>query len=360
MKKKLLIISTVGLIYDGITNVIISYLKNMDKSHLEIYVAATIKVEEDIRDDIENMGGIVVDFPSRKSKPLLYMVDLIDFIRRNKIEIIHAHGNSGTLAIEMVAGWLGGCKKRIAHSHNTKCNQVKADKILRPFFNIFYTDALACGEEAGKWLFGNRPFSIIKNGRDIDEFKFNQRVRDEMREKYGVSHDLVIGHVGGFYEQKNHIFLIKIFREILRKIPKAKLVLIGDGPKRELIESSVKDISDNVVFIGTTTKVADYLQMFDGALLPSLFEGVPLVVIEWQINGIPCLLSDVITDECAVTNTIEFLSLDESPKNWAEKIIKMINCHNRYENATESLKKIQLAGFDIKRSCKALEEIYLR
>ena len=135
--KKILIISTVGLIYDGITSVVVSYLKAMNREDLEIYVVGTINVKESIRKQIESLGCKVVDFPDRRNDTMRYFLQLSKFIRKNKIDIVHAHGNSGTLAIEMVAAWLGGCKKRIAHSHNTKCDQVKADKILRPIFNMF-------------------------------------------------------------------------------------------------------------------------------------------------------------------------------------------------------------------------------
>ena len=359
MGKRVLIISTVGLIYDGITSVIISYLKAMDRCGLDVYVAATIKTESEIRCSLQEMGCKIIDFPSRRTETISYLFALSKFIRKNGIQVVHAHGNSGTLAIEMMAAWLGGCKKRIVHSHNTKCDQVKADKLLRPVFNRLYTDALACGIEAGKWLYGNKPFIVLKNGRDINLYMYKPEIRKSMRKKYKLTNELVIGHVGGFFEQKNHIFLIKIFREILKEVPSAKLFLIGDGPLKNVIERSVTDISKNVIFVGTTNKISDYLQIFDGVILPSLFEGLPLVAIEWQINGLPCLFSDTITKECAVTDAVEYMSLKEKPSEWAREIESMICKHDRKKAAMDAIEKIRSAGFDINESCHILRDIYL-
>lgn len=162
--RRILIISTVGLIYDGITSVIVSYLKAMNREGLDIYIVGTIDVKDSIRNQIEAMGCKVIELPNRRSNPMNYFFQLSKFVRKKKIDVVHAHGNSGTLAIEMVAAWLGGCKKRIAHSHNTKCDQVKADKLLRPIFNIFYTDALACGSEAGRWLLEEKNLKYCKMG----------------------------------------------------------------------------------------------------------------------------------------------------------------------------------------------------
>lgn len=359
MKTKVLIVSTVGLIYDGITSVILSYLQAMERSDLDIYVAATIKTESSIRDKIEKLDCQVVDFPSRCSETMPYFISLTSFIKKNQIHIIHAHGNSGTLAIEMMVGWLGGCKKRIAHSHNTKCDQVKADKMLRPIFNLFYTDAMACGEAAGKWLFKERPFTILQNGRNVDLFSFNASIRKSMRDELQIKDELVIGHVGGFFEQKNHMFLVKIYKEILKQEPSAKLFMIGDGPLKKEIEAEATDILNQLVFTGTTSRVPDYLQALDGMLLPSLFEGLPLVAVEWQINGLPCIFSDAITKECVFTDTVQFLPLDTDPLSWATNIIEMVKRNKRKENSNAAVKRAREVGFDIEDGAKKLRAIYL-
>ena len=357
--KKVLIISTGGLIKDGITSVITSYLKAMDRKGLDIFILGTICVEESIRKDIEGMGCVVIDFPNRKEKPLKYMAALARFIRKEHIDIVHTHGNSGTMAIEMTAAWLGGCKRRMAHSHNTKCEHIKADKVLRPIFNLLYTDAFACGEDAGKWLFGNRCFKILKNGRDISLYAFNENVREKERKELGINEQLAIGHVGGFVEQKNHRFLLEIYEQILRIEPTAKLFMIGDGPLKSTIEEIARSISNNIIFTGNVDCTADLLQAMVGMILPSLFEGLPLVAVEWQINGLPCILSDVVTKECAFSKTVEFLSLDDRAEKWAKRIVEIAHNSKRSENASDAVKQAQAAGFDIKDNAALLKQYYM-
>lgn len=356
IEKKVLIISTVGLIYDGITSVIQSYLKAMDLSGLKIYVSGTIQVEAKIKKQIEGLGCVVIDLPNRRKETLAYVLALTDFIKKNRIDVVHAHGNSGTLAIEMCAAWIGGCKKRIVHSHNTKCDQIRADRILRPLMNLLYTDALACGNDAGKWLFKDRAFYVLKNGRDIGEFSFDQTKRDTIRKQHGIGNEIVIGHVGGFFEQKNHSFLVKIYRAIKEIDPNVKFFMIGDGPLRKEIEEESSDL--NVIFTGAIDCVSDYLNAMDVMVLPSLFEGVPLVVLEWQINGLPSILADTISRECAVTNSVKFMSLNTHPKEWAEKILENRK-NDRLPNAQTAIQKITSTGFDIKDSAKFLRQLYM-
>ena len=356
-KNKVLIISTVGLIYDGITSVILSCLKAMDRMGIEFYIAATIDLKPNIRAQLEELKCNIVDFPNRRKQPVKYFLALSKFIKESNIDVVHAHGNSGTLAVEMVAAWIGGAKKRMAHSHNTKCDQIKADKLLRPVFDLFYTDGLACGVEAGKWLFKNRQFTVLNNGRDISLFSYKPVDRQLIRSQLGLNDEIAIGHVGGFFEQKNHAFLIDIFKEIKKIEPSAKFYLIGDGPKRKEIEELSKGL--DVDFLGTVDNVSDYLNAMDGMILPSLFEGLPLVAVEWQLNGLPVLASDTVTKECVISENFEFFSLAESSGRWAKKIVQMIRSNNRQNNSIRAQINAKKRGFDINVSAKILRDMYL-
>ncbi len=358
-KKRILIISTVGLTYDGITNIICSYLEAMDLTQLEIYLAGTIKVETSIKDKLELLECKVIVLPNRRKETLKYFIDLIKLIKDKEIQVVHAHGNSTTLIIELLAAWLGGAKKRIAHSHNTRCNHVIANRMLRPFFNALYTDAVACGEVAGKWLFGGRCFKVLTNGRDIERYTFKPDIRAKMRKRYNLTNELILGHVGGFVEQKNHVFLIKIFREILKKDKNVKLFLIGDGPLKSHIDELTRDISNYIVFVGTTNHVEDYLQMMDVMILPSLFEGLPLVTIEWQINGLPCLVSDNVTKNCSVSDYVKFISPNVEALKWAEQILELRISKNRVQQSAIGAKKAALSGFDISKNADDLLQLYI-
>lgn len=258
----------------------------------------------------------------------------------------------------MCAAWFGGCKRRIAHSHNTKCSHIKADKILRPIFYLFCTDALACGDAAGKWLFGNRKYTVLNNARDINAFSYQQKIREKVRKMYGIKEEIVIGHVGGFYEQKNHRFLVQIYREIIKQEPKAKCFMIGDGPLKSDIENLISDIKQNIIMLGTTNRISDYLQAMDGMLLPSVFEGVPLVAVEWQINGLPCLLSDTITKECVFTESAKFMSLEQSAAKWAEEIIWLVKHNDRSGTAHNNLRLAQDSPFNLEHSVQILRDFY--
>ncbi|RMC92315.1 glycosyltransferase family 1 protein [Clostridium autoethanogenum] len=358
---KVLIISTVGLKYEGITSVILANLKSMNLSGLQIYVAGTVEVEPEISKEFKKLRCEVIDFPNRRVNTVSYFFALIHFIRKNKIDVVHAHGNSATLSIELFAAWLGGCKKRIAHSHNTRCAQVKADRLLRPLFNHLYTDALACGYEAGKWLFNDNEFIVINNGRDIDTFHYDSAIRESVRKEYGLEGKTVIGHVGGFVEQKNHCFLIDIFQAIHQINQDTVFFLIGDGPLCSQIEEKVKKygLEDCVIFTGLTNRVPQLLQAMDGMVLPSFFEGLPLVVIEWQIAALPCVISDTVSRECAITDLVEFCQLTVSPKMWAIKILEKIEKETRSKKSKTIMNEIKAAGFDIKDNADVLRKLYI-
>lgn len=358
---KILIVSTVGLIYDGITSVIREYIKAINCEGLELYIADTIRTEETVRRELESEGCTLVPLPSRRSATTAYFLKLARFIKREKIDIVHAHGNSATLTIELLAAWIGGCKRRIAHSHNTRCDQVRADRLLRPLFRRLYTDAVACGMEAGKWLFENKPFTVMNNGRDLELFGFQEQIRSAVRKEYGIGSRLAVGHVGGFVAQKNHAFLLEIYEALLLQKPDVCLFMIGDGSERAEIEAKAKALGiwERIHFTGNTDRIPALLQAMDVMVLPSLFEGLPLVSIEWQAAGLPCVLSDRITKECAVTDLVEFASLEEDADAWAKHIIRIASRKARQEQSENACIKIRQSGFDIRDNAAALRKLYL-
>lgn len=359
---KILIISTVGLSFDGITSVVCEYIRAMDRDGLTLYVADTIHTEETIRKNLESWGCKMVPLPDRRASLFTYYRKLRAFIRKEKIDIVHAHGNSATLAIEMLAAKLGGCKRRIAHSHNTQCEHVKADRMLRPLFKHLYTDAVACGKEAGMWLFGDKPFLVLNNGRDLERFRFQEDVRLSVREEFSISESLAVGHVGGFVPAKNHEFLLKIYEALIKKDPDIRLFMIGDGNLRSQIEDTAREmgIYDKICFTGKTTRVSEILQGLDVMVLPSLYEGLPLVVMEWQAAGLPCVLSDAVTKECRVTDLVEYASLHESADKWADRIIMEASRNSREKQSADACSKLKEAGYDIKENAAVLKALYLK
>lgn len=357
---KILQISTGGLFSDGINSFIVEYMTAMDKSGMDIRVLATNNAEESTIQRVKESGCEVVSIPYRKQNIIKYFFKLFRYIAKEKIDIVHVHGSSAIMSVELLAAKLAGCKVRIAHSHNTICENQRVDQILRPVFDKLYTECFSCGQEAGKWLFGNRKFIVIPNGRSLKKYEYNQKKRLQYRKELHIPDDaLVIGHVGRFNEQKNHKYLIQIFYEFHKRYPKSYLVLIGTGDTVTKVKQQVTELEleNYVVFTGAVNNVPDYLSAFDVMLLPSLYEGLPLVVIEWQISGLPCLISDNITNECKITSFVEFESIETTPETWAKDIVEL-KIEDRNINKDKIFKEVRDAGYDIDEDAKKLKKLY--
>lgn len=222
--------------------------------------------------------------------------------------ILHAHASST----------ISGAIRRTLHCIN------------KDYCNRKATLRLACSEKAGKWLFGQRKYSVIPNAIDCDRFKPSKEHRKAIRAKYGVSdHTLFIGHVGRFAEEKNHSFMIDILKALVADNNDAKMMFVGDGYTKATVEQKVKDnnLQDKVIFVGTTSETERYYPAFDAFLFPSTFEGFGMAALEAQSCGVPCVCSDTLSPLLDVTGTNMQLSLNESPSEWAESIKKtsMIN-----------------------------------
>lgn len=359
---KILQIPTGGLFSDGILSCIVEYMTAMDKSGMDIQVLATNNPENSVVEKVENSGCRVVLIPYRKKNIIKYFFALYRYISKEKIDIVHVHGSSAIMSVELVAARLAGCKIRIAHSHNTTCENKKADKILRPIFARNYTTAFACGQEAGRWMFGNCKFTVIPNGRNLKKHEYSTEKRSEYRNRLGIPLDvLVVGHVGRFNRQKNHEYLVRVFREIYKKNRNSYLVLVGTGEKLEAIKTLVKELElgENVIFTGVIENISDYLSAFDVMLLPSLYEGLPLVVIEWQIAGLPCIVSDTVTKECAITSLVKFESIKKEPEDWANDI-RNLTLQDRNDSKEVIFKEIKKAGYDVESGAERLKQMYLK
>lgn len=313
--------------------------------------------DERIRAEVEEMGGSVHVAPHRLKHPLAYIRFVSGLVREQGYSIVHCHGNSCTIAIDLLAAKLGGAKVRIAHSHNSQCKFAALHRLLRPIFNRLYTHAMACGEEAGRWLFGKKPFTIIRNAIDTRAFAFDPDVRKPLRTELDCGERTVIGCVANFVEAKNHVFLLKVFAEVRRRNPDYLLILVGDGPLRGMAEQQARElgVADHVRFLGLRTDIPLLLQAMDVMALPSLFEGFPTVALEWQCAGLPLLLSENITRDCAFTRYVQYLPLDE--ESWASAILATPPS-DRSAASRSGVEAIAHAGYDLTRAAAELENSY--
>lgn len=300
----------------------------------------------------------ILSAPNRLRHPAAYIRRVSKLIRENQYDVVHAHGNSCTLTIELLAAKLGGARVRIAHSHNSHCRYRLLHHILRPPFDHLYTHAFACGQDAGKWLFQNRSFAIIPNAIDTGRFAFSAQARREVREELGLSDSArVIGCAAHFNAQKNHSFLLDAFAQAAKDDPDLTLILAGDGPLKEPTQQKARELGleARIRFLGLRGDMPRLLSGMDIMALPSLFEGFPTVALEWQCAGLPILLSDRITRDCALTQAVQFLPLNEN--DWAEAM-KTPPSHDREASSRAGRLAVSKAGYDLKQTAEKVMRAY--
>lgn len=355
---RVLVIESTVFGYDGITNVITNYYRYLDHKRVQMDLVTINSVSDSFRNELNKNGSKNFILPYRNKNPFKYVLDLKKIIKKGKYQIVHVHGCSATMAVEMLAAKLAGVKVRISHSHNTKCDHEKVDKILRPLFSRCCNVGFACGTEAGEWMFPEKKFTVVSNGIDLERFRYDESVRTLMRKQYGIEENFVIGHVGRFSKQKNHEKLIDIFAEVSKTYGDAKLVLVGDGELREQIEKRVKKENLNVIFVGLSDEVERWLQAMDMVIFPSLFEGLPLGLVEAQAAGLPCILSDMISPNTKITDLVEFVELNKEPVVWVEAVKRNRDKFDRKARIEDVKNQIRSSHFDIKENCCELADKY--
>lgn len=360
--KKVLYVATGGLHKDGITMSELDSLKNMDLTNLEIHIAAVYQDDIKVIDEFKKINCKVINLPNRKKELLNYIIKLNKIIRKEDYDVIHVCGSSSLMLIELLIAKKNGISNRIAHCHNTLNQHSFADKILRPIFYRTYTKAISCGYDAGKFLFKNNEFEIFYNGRNLEKFKFNKEKRNDFREKYKWNDNIVIGHVGGFNEQKNQIFALNIFEKLNKENDKYRLCLVGYGENFDLIKKEIKKrkLTDKVVLTGNINNVNELINSFDLMILPSKYEGLPMVLVEWEANGLFSIISDKVTKEANIDSSSINLSIDiRNEILWINEIKKnnYIN-RDREKISKENINLLIKKGFDIKNSSNKLKKLY--
>lgn len=306
-------------------------------------------------------GCRIHHIPSPTENQFAYFVTLLKLIRKCRFDVIHSHTmfNSGWA---MLAGNLCGVPIRIAHSHSIrgpeKRNFLKNtyEKTMRCLILWCATHCVACGTSAGQWLYGADAFRekgiLIYNGIDLAGFAFDPAAGQELRRMLGLENGFVIGHVGHLAAVKNQLFLLERMPEILRRKPNAVLLLLGDGNDRRLLEEKTRalGIEHSVRMTGNVSNVAQYLNAMDVFAFPSLYEGMPLAVIEAQANGLPCVISDRIPGDVHLTDLVTVLPLETDPATWAAAI-----CGGQRRDPERYYPKLREAGFGVSQM---LERIY--
>lgn len=350
----------------GVESVVMNYYRYIDRTKVQFDFICDDDSTNIPYEEIEKLGGKVILIPPYQ-KVFKYHNKLKKILKEGHYKIVHSHIN--TLSVfSLFAAKCAGVPVRIAHSHSTTNKKEKKKnllkQVLRPFSKLFATDYMCCSELAGRWLFGDKEYDkgnvyLLNNAIDLDKFKYNETLRKKKRKELGISDDtLVIGHVGRFVEQKNHRFLIDIFNEVYNQNNNSLLLLVGQGPLMEEIKNKVISLKleKNVKFLGQRNDINELYQAFDVFLLPSLYEGLGMVLIEAQVNGLPCIASTEVPKIARVSDKISFINLDDQMEIWVNTIIKYFNNIDRYKNNFTN----EINNYDIKKEAQKLDKYYMR
>lgn len=320
-----------------------------------------IKHTEDhcaFEEEIIALGGRIYTAPKFKGYNLLAYMNWWSrhFLEHPEHRIVHGHYYTVSALYFTVAHKIN--RITIGHSHSTQQNgpvlSLILKKVLRQFVGYTSDYCLACSTEAGKWLFPRREFQLLHNAISVENYRFDSDIRTSMREELGLQDQLVLGTVGSIKTVKNPFGLVDIFAAVKRRIPDARLLWVGDGELRSAVQEKLKEhgLRSSVIFTGVRSDVNRLLQAMDVFLLPSFSEGLPVVTVEAQSAGLPCLISDVVSREAAITDLCTFLPYSK-PELWADAVQTLEL--NRKDTRAEVIK----AGYDIRTTAKWLEGFYV-
>lgn len=360
--KKIKIVNIISrLVYGGTESVLLNYYSHIDRKHYDLSIITMEAVNKEVISRFEKLGFKVYIVGDWEKQPIEVGKEILKLLKKEKYDIIHSH-LSHTNFYFMILGYIAGIKIRISHSHLAYIDKTLIEKIKHKIYkiliNIFSTNYMACSEAAALELYGTtKNIYILHNAIDVNKFKYNEKTEKTKRKELKIKDkDIVIGHIGRFEKQKNHEFLIDIFNEIHKQNKNTILLLVGEGPLKEEIEQKVKNLNleKSVKFLGQRSDVNELYQAMDAFVLPSLYEGLPLVGVEAQAAGLPCFFSTEVTKETKVLETTKLIELTEGPQKWASIILKELKSYKRVDTAEEITKN----KFNISMESTKLDNYY--
>lgn len=357
----------------GAETMMMNYLRHFDRSKVTYDFLVNRDYRAAYEDEIEALGGRIYRMcPMYPQYFARYKREFRAFLKQHpEYRIIHSNLEERSYFPLRVAAEQG-IPVRIAHAHNRPVG-FNLKSIFREYFRMrlpkYVTHMFACGTEAGDWLFGeNNRGRVIqqRNAIDTSAYRYDSAIARQIREEFGVTdpNTFVLGHVGRFFPQKNHVFLIDIFAQVHKQHPNSVLWLVGGGELNDELKNQIKakvkelGLNDAVTFLGVRSDVNRLVQGMDSFVLPSLYEGLPVTMIEAQSSGLPCTISDRVPKQCDVTGNVQIIGLDDSPSQWAKKIWDQYSAHDKSERANGA-DIVTDAGFDIKANAEWLQKFYV-
>lgn len=344
----------------GLETMLMNYYRNMDRDKVQFDFLVHRQERADYDDEIEALGGRIFRLPRLVPWSRHYIQELKRFFDKHpEYQIVHVHQDCLSSVI-LKAAKQHGVPVRIAHSHSAS-----QDRNLKYPIKLWYrrsipryaTNLFACGSQAGEWMFRGQPYMVIQNAIDPMVYTFSKEKRETVREQLGLTDELVVGHVGRFDAAKNQSFLLNVFAEIQKKKSNAKLVLVGDGEDFQRAQEKARElnIQNNVMFLGVRSDVADLMQAMDVFVFPSLYEGLPVTMVEAQAAGLPSVISDGVSPECILTkDLVGVLSLSDGTDVWANTVIEQAGKVRK-----DCSGEVAAHGFDIRKEVEKLQNFYV-
>lgn len=343
----------------GAENFVMNLYRNIDKSKVKFDFVIHTDQECFFSEEVRKLGGTIYHAPRyRVYNHLQYVAWWKQFLRQQPYDVVHGHMYSVASIYLKVATRLG--IKTISHSHNSSNGMgisAQIKNLMQHGIGKVANYKLACGTDAGKWLYGkDSDFVVIHNGIETEKYQYDEVIRHKYREELQLEQHFVVGHVGRFDEVKNHAFLLQVFREITKLNPQSKLLLVGTGPLKEEIQNQAIQlgIDSNIVFTGIRSDVNQLMMAMDVFCMPSIHEGLPVVLIEAQASGLCSVVSDTIDHNANITQTMQFLSLNKDPSIWAKDLIST-KMHPNRELCSD---QINALGYGITNAVTYLEKLY--
>lgn len=366
----------------GAETMMMNYLRHMDRSKVTYDFLVNRSYKAAYEDEIARLGGRVYRMcPMYPQYFGRYKKEFRAFLTAHpEYRIIHSNLEERSYFGLRIAAKLG-VPVRIAHAHNRPVG-FDLKSVVREYFRLrlpkYVTYMFACGEEAGDWLFGKKNRKRViqqRNAIDTAQYRFDAAARAQVRAEFGVGEGtFVLGHVGRFFPQKNHVFLIDVFAQVHAQRPDSELWLVGGGELDDALKNQIRSkvkalgLADCVRFLGVRGDVNRVLQGMDAFVLPSLYEGLPVTMIEAQAAGLPCTISDRVPKQCDVTGNVQVVALDAAPAEWAKRILAgagVVAGATAGVDANAAAARaayadiVAKAGFDINANAQWLQRFYL-
>lgn len=354
----------------GLETFVMNLYRNIDRSKIQFDFLVSAE-GGDYEDDVLKMGASIYRLPARNKGIKKYNSALDEFFRQHASEYsaVHQHASSLSSIAPLKYAAKYGVPVRIIHAHSSAISHsVKAHSLHylmhlwgKLHIKNYATHYMGCSDKALDWLFNGTGIRgkavMINNGIKVSDFRYNIDIRERVRKEFSIVDEFVIGHVGNFIPVKNHSYLIRLFADYVKINPKSKLLLVGDGPLRTEIESQISDVGlkDKMIIAGVRKDVKDILQGMDIIVMPSIFEGLPVSLVEAQAAGLPLVISDTISHDVALTDNVHYLSLSESKDVWCNAIENIRKNYVRKDTSCIINEK----GFGIEGIVDNLSKLYL-